>query len=122
MLKTDEEILGGVMKGVGRDFNWKDFRSTMVAGEPITFPDTTYSSEIIVSRRIANKLRLHIGDSLTMYFIQKPPRARKLMVKGIYETGLDELDNTLIVGDIALVQRLNNWAKDQVGGFEIFVT
>jgi len=122
MLKTDDEILGAVLKGVGRDFNWDAFRKTMVSGDVVHFPDSGYSSEIIVSRRIANKLRIQPGDSLLMYFVQKPPRVRKLLVKGIYETGLDEVDNTLIIGDISLVQRLNNWKPDQVGGYEIFVT
>lgn len=122
MLKTDEEILGAVVKGVGTDFNWPAFRQTMVAGDVIHFPDSGYSSQIIVSRRIADKLRIQPGDSLTMYFVQNPPRARKLVISGIYETGLDEVDNTMIIGDIALVQRLNNWQPDEVGGFEIFVT
>lgn len=122
MLKTENDILGAVVKGVGRDFNWPAFRQTMVAGDILHFPDSGYSRQIIVSRRIADKLRIQPGDSLTMFFLQKTPRARKLAVTGIYETGLDEVDNTLILGDIALVQRLNNWTPDQVGGFEIFVT
>jgi len=122
MLKTDDEILGAVMKGVGRDFNWKAFRQTLIGGDILQFPDSGYSSQIIISRRIANKLRLQTGDSLLMYFVQKPPRVRKLLVQGIYETGLDEVDNTLIIGDISMVQRLNNWTPDQVGGYEIFVT
>jgi lipoprotein-releasing system permease protein len=127
MLKTDDEILGAVMKGVGRDFNWKAFRQTLIRGDIIQFPDSRgrpsgYSSQIIISRRIADKLRLQPGDSLLMYFVQKPPRVRKLLVQGIYETGLDEVDNTLIIGDLSLVQKLNNWTPDQVGGYEIFVT
>ncbi|MES2732284.1 MAG: FtsX-like permease family protein [Bacteroidota bacterium] len=132
MLKTDEAILGAVLKGVGHDFNWSAFQRTMVAGKILQFPDSGgrpsgggpagYSSQIIVSRRIANKLRIQPGDSLMMYFVQNPPRVRKLVVSGIYETGLDEVDNTLIIGDITLVQRLNNWTPDQVGGFEIFAT
>lgn len=127
MLKTDDEILGAVMKGVGRDFNWKAFRQTLISGDILQFPDSGgrpsgYSSQIIISRRIADKLRLQPGDSLLMYFVQKPPRVRKLLVQGIYETGLDEVDNTLIIGDLSMVQRLNNWTPDQVGGYEIFVT
>ena len=126
MLKTDTDMLGAVLKGVGRDYNWPAFRKLMVAGDVLRFDGATgangYSSEIIISHRIANKLQLQPGDSVTMYFVQNPPRIRKLMIKGIYETGLEEVDNTLIIGDIALVQRLNNWPPDQVGGFEIFVT
>ena len=147
MLQSDQEIMGAVLKGVGRDYNWSAFRQTLVAGDVLTFPDSgrlaagqpppgggtpegrtpesgpaAYSNQIIVSRRIADKLRVRPGDKVTMYFIQNPPRARPLVIKGIYETGLEELDNTLIVGDIGLVQRLNNWSPDQVGGFEVFAS
>ncbi|MBC7923864.1 MAG: ABC transporter permease [Ferruginibacter sp.] len=129
MLQSDQEIMGAVLKGVGRDYNWSAFRQTLVAGDILAFPDSgstasggpSYSNQILVSRRIANKLRVRPGDKVTMYFIQNPPRARPLVVKGIYETGLEELDNTLIIGDIGLVQRLNDWSPDQVGGFEVFV-
>ena len=122
MLKTDNDILGAVMKGVGHDFNWAAFRQTLISGDVLQFPDSGYSSQIIVSRRIADKLQLQLGDSLLMYFVQKPPRVRKLMVQGIYETGLEEVDNSMIIGDISLVQRLSNWTPDQVGGYEVFVT
>jgi len=56
-----------------------------------------------------------------MYFIQRPPRMRKFRISGIYETGLEEFDKLYVLADIAHIQKLNDWNKDQVGGFEVLI-
>lgn len=121
ILKTKDELLGALLKGVGPDYDWPDFQPNLVAGRIPTFPDSTDSKEILISQRIADKLSLKPGDAVTMYFLQQPPRARRLNVVGIYETGLEEFDNQLIIGDLRLVQKLNGWGRDTVGTYEIFV-
>ncbi|MDF7819062.1 ABC transporter permease [Runella sp. MFBS21] len=121
ILKTPEELQGAIVKGVGKDYDWPLFKESLVEGRPIQFSDTTDAKEIILSRIIARKLNLKVGDDVVMYFVQNPPRVRKLQVVGIYETNLEEFDNQLIIGDIALIQRLNGWGADSVGGYEFFV-
>jgi lipoprotein-releasing system permease protein len=56
-----------------------------------------------------------------MYFIQDPPRIRRFSIAAIYDTGLEELDNIYILGDIRHVQRLNDWDDELIGGFEVLV-
>jgi lipoprotein-releasing system permease protein len=121
ILKTPDELKGVVLKGVGTDYEWELFEKSLVEGRLIQFPDSGYSSEIILSRKIADQLRLKAGDDVLMYFVQNPPRARKLTVAGIYQTDMEEFDNSLIVGDLALVQRLNDWGEDTVGTYEIYL-
>jgi lipoprotein-releasing system permease protein len=122
LLKTDEEVLGVVLKGVGKDFNYPSFKINMVAGSFINFGNQEQpSKDILLSERIADKLRLKVGDTVMVYFVQNPPRYRKLMVKGIYETGLEEFDDMIIIGDIRLNQKLNDWNDTLVGGYEIFI-
>lgn len=41
---------------------------------------------------------------------------------GLYETGLEDFDDQIIIGDINLIRRLNNWGDSLVGGYEVFVT
>jgi lipoprotein-releasing system permease protein len=123
ILKTPDEIKGVVMKGVGKDYDWDTFKKSLVSGKLIGHVDSTsikygYSSEILISEKIASQLRLKIGDDVIMYSLQNPPRPRKLKVSGIYDTQMEEFDNNLIIGDIALVQRLNGWGKDSVGTYE----
>jgi lipoprotein-releasing system permease protein len=58
-------------------------------------------------------------DKVNIFFLQQPPKARRLQISGIYETNLEEFDKQLVIGDLALVQKLNNWGKDSVGSYEI---
>ena len=126
ILKTPDEIKGVVLKGVGKDYDWKTFKQSLVSGKLITGKDSTsikygYSSEILISRKIASQLRLKAGDDVIMYSLQNPPRPRKLTVTGIYDTQMEEFDNNLIIGDITLVQRLNGWGRDTVGAYEVYL-
>jgi lipoprotein-releasing system permease protein len=126
ILKTPQEIKGVVLKGVGKEYDWANLKSSLVEGRLIETQDSSsinygYSSEIIISKKIATQLALTPGNSVIMYSLQNPPRPRKLTVVGIYETQMEEFDNNLIVGDLSLVQRLNNWGSDSIGTYEIYL-
>lgn len=126
ILKTPDDIKGVVLKGVGKDYEWDIFKNSLVEGRLVGHADSSsvkygYSSEIIISRKIASQLLLKSGDDVIMYSLQNPPRPRKLTVVGIYETQMEEFDNTLIVGDLGLVQRLNGWGPDSIGTYEVYL-
>lgn len=121
LLKGDEEVEGVLMKGVGTDFDTLGFKSAIVEGRFPQFSDTAVSNEVVISRKIADKLILSAGDRITMYFVQEPPRYRRLEIVGIYETFLENFDDKIIIGDIQMIRNLNGWNENQVGGFEIFV-
>lgn len=122
LIKADGDILGIVLKGVGRSFDTTSFRSNLIEGRFIHFPDSGYANEIILSKIIAGKLNAKVGDQVTVHFFQNPPRFRRLKVTGIYETNLSEyFDNKVILGDIRVIQRLNNWGDSIAGGIEIFL-
>ncbi|MCU0471086.1 MAG: ABC transporter permease, partial [Arcicella sp.] len=121
ILKTREDILGVVMKGISKDFDFQRFQPNIVEGQQISFSDSSYSKDILVSKIIANKLRLKVGDTPIIYFLNAPDRPRKLNIKGIYETSLEEFDKNLIIGDMGLIQRINGWGADSVGSYEIYV-
>ena len=126
ILKTPEEIKGVVLKGVGPDYDWATFKESLKAGKLISRNDSTsknygYSSEILISQKVASQLRLKTGDHVIMYTLQNPPRPRKLTIVGIYDTQMEEFDNNLILGDINLVQRLNGWGPDSIGTYEVYL-
>lgn len=121
LLKGDEEVEGVLMKGVGPDFDTVGFQNSINEGRFIQFSDTAASNEILVSRKIADKLKLEVGEKITMYFVQEPPRFRRFEIVGLYETFLENFDDKIIIGDIQTIRNLNGWSDDQVGGFEIFV-
>ncbi len=121
IIKTDDDIHGVILKGIGPDFDWSFFRERLVSGNTLHMDDTTRSDGVIISGFIARRLMLDTGDDLFIYFIQDPPRIRRLHITGIYDTGLEELDRVFVLGDIRHVQSLNNWEEDQIGGYEVLV-
>jgi len=121
LLKTDEEVQGVIFKGVAKNFDVSHLKPSIEEGNFINFTDSTYSNEIVLSRRLTNKLRLSNGDDVVAYFVQDPPRFRRLKVVGIYDTGLEEFDEKIAIADIDLIRRLNDWPDSLAGGLEVFV-
>ncbi len=119
IIKTDTEIQGVVLKGIGSDFDWTFFQNSLVEGTIFHFTDTGSTNQVLISKSLADLLKLNVEDSFSMYFVQDPPRARKFTISGIYETNLEELDMIYVLVDIKHIQRLNNWNEDQVSGFEV---
>jgi lipoprotein-releasing system permease protein len=121
IIRTDEDIQGVVLKGIGSDFDWSYFKSNMVDGSVFTVTDTGRTDRVIISKKISDMLRLKTGDSFTMLFVQDPPRMRKFTISGIYETSLEEFDKIYVFCDIGHIRKLNGWKEDQVSGFEVFI-
>jgi lipoprotein-releasing system permease protein len=122
IIRTNEDIQGVVLNGIGSDFDWSYFKSNMVDGSVFMAADTgSPSNNVIISKKIANMLKLKTGDSFSMLFIQDPPRQRKFTISGIYETSLEEFDKMYVFCDIGHIKRLNGWRDDQVSGFEVFI-
>ncbi|MEX1239739.1 MAG: ABC transporter permease, partial [Cyclobacteriaceae bacterium] len=88
VVKTDDEALGVQIKGVGKSFDLESFKENMIEGEFIHFQDSGYSSEVVLSRTIAAKLKKDVGDEVIVHFFQNPPRFRRLTISGYYETNL----------------------------------
>jgi lipoprotein-releasing system permease protein len=122
LIKTEGEVLGVVFKGVSKRFDTLRFDESLIKGRFINFDDESYSKEILLSAEISRKLNLTIGEDVIMHFFQNPPRVRRLKVVGIYETNLSEYyDNKFVLGDIRLIQGLNNWPDSLAGGLEVFI-
>lgn len=121
ILKTDDAFEGIVLKGVDENFDWTFFRNNLKEGNIFTVSPDKNTTDVLISRLLADKLNLKTGDSFSVYFIQETARARKFEVTGIYDTGFQDYDRIFVIADIKQVQRLNNWEKDQVSGLELLV-
>lgn len=117
--KNGDEVLGIVIKGIDQQYHQGPIGENLVAGRTITHTDTAASNDILVSQQIADKLRLKLGDRPIFYFIQNPPRVRRFTVVGIYKTGLEEFDQTYVIGDLQQIRDLNDWSDTLTGGYEI---
>jgi lipoprotein-releasing system permease protein len=123
ILKANDEIHGVVVKGVGSDFDWTFFSNALVEGRRFTVSDTGLTDETVISKYMAARLKIRIGDKVPVYFIQdNKQRVRKFTVCGIYETGLgQQFDEVFMLADIGHIQKLNGWEKNQVAGFEVLI-
>ncbi len=121
IIKTDNDIQGAIVKGIGSDYDWSFFRENLVEGEIFYVNDSVKTDKVIISKYLSSLLKLNIGDRFGMYFIDDKPRGRPFRITGIYETNLEEFDRQFILADIGHIQKLNNWNDDQVSGFEIIL-
>lgn len=121
IIKTDSEIQGTVLKGVTENYDKEFLNKKLIDGKFITFNDSNYTNEVVISKKISNLLSLNTGDDIIIYFIEDPPRIRKLKVCGIYETGLDEFDNIYAFCNLGLIQKLNNWPSNKANGLELSI-
>jgi lipoprotein-releasing system permease protein len=119
IIQTDDYLQGVVLKGVDDDFSWDFFKMYMIDGDTLQLNDTANSNEIVISKNIADKLGLKLGDKVKFFFIQDPPRMRRFTIHGIYDTQLEELDKVYVFCDIKHLRKLNNWEDDQISGFEV---
>ena len=119
IIKTEEEIQGVVLKGVGNDFEDSFLQSILIEGQIPSFGEATKSKEVVLSLAIARQLNLNVGDDFQMYFIQQPVRVRHFKIAGIYDSGVAEFDDRLVIGDIGHIQKLNKWSSKDAGGLEI---
>lgn len=121
IIKTETDIQGVVLKGVGPDFDWYFFKKNIVEGTIFKVVDSVKTNNVIISRYLAKLLKLKLNDEFAMYFVQDPPRMRKFKICGIYETSVEEMDKIFILCDIGHIRKLNNWVDDQISGYEINV-
>lgn len=124
VLETKGEIEGVLLKGIDQGYDSSRLKPYLVKGNWLRFDDSTYSKEIIVSKALANQLNIALYDTIKVHFVSSIDDSRtyrKLLVTGIYKTGIEEYDKLFIIGDLRLIRRINEWRDDQSGGYEIFV-
>ena len=124
VIRTETDFEGVVVKGVGGDYDWSNFKDFLIEGR---LPDYTgeLNEDILISQYMATRLHLKLGDKITTFFlndeVSKTPRSRGFNIVGIYNSGFLQFDEQFIIVDIRHIQRLNKWDDNQIGAFEVFV-
>lgn len=121
MIKTNDAFQGIILKGVAQDFDPSFLKSYLLEGNMPKFSDSKSTKEVLISKTIAQKLKLNLGDRIYVYFIKDNVRVRRLTIKGIYQTNFVSFDEAFLLTDLYTVRKLNKWHKDQVSGVELTV-
>ena len=111
-----KEIEGVIFKGIQNDF------LDNISSHLISINDYyDLEKEVIISSYLSEKLSVNLNDTLILFFPNDPPVFRKLEIGGIYQTGLEEIDNSIIFGDINLCRKIYGWETNLASGLNVFV-
>lgn len=117
VLAKDIEIEGLNAKGIA------DFSSipNLIQGRIIQSDGQSPSKEIVLSKNMASKLHIVIGDQVRLYFFQNNQiQERKLRVVGLFHSGIEAYDLKNVFVDIHLLQQLIQ-ATNAISGYQINV-
>ena len=117
VLAKDVEIEGLNAKGI------TDFTSipSLIQGRLIQSNGKSPSKEIVLSKNIAAKLKIVIGDQVSLYFFQNDQvQERKLTVVGLFHSGIEEYDLKNVFVDIQLLQQMIQ-VPNAITGYQINV-
>ena len=122
ILKTDEDFLGVAFKGIAAEYDTTFLHKHLVEGNIPEFCDSVSHYKLLISKMIADKMRLKAGDRVFGYFIDgEDVRTRKFTVSGIYQTNMTRFDETLCFTDLYTASKLNGWTDNQATGIEVIV-
>ena len=122
ILKTDEDFLGIAIKGIAEEYDTTFLSQHLTEGYISSFSSKTSKYKLLISKMIADKMRLKAGDKVYGYFIDgEDVRTRKFTISGIYQTNMTRFDETICFTDLHTANKLNGWTDNQATGIEVLV-
>ena len=96
VLKSNDEIEGVLVKTIPTNYLNQYLNGFLIKKAMVS--DSI--AWIVIGKDLSKKLQLNINDGITVVFFVSDesgtrPRARKLRVKGIFETGIDKIDQEI---------------------------
>lgn len=122
IFKTQNDFSGVVLKGIAGEYDLSFMQQCIVEGKLPAFRDDRSSNSIVISRTLADKLGLKVGDKVYSYFFSRTIKQRRFTVVAIYDTHMSQFDNTYVLTDLYTVNKLNGWATDQSSGLEVHLS
>lgn len=119
ILKTDADFKGILLKGIGSDYNTSFLKQHLTEGTIPAYGKGQHQNDILISSLTAREMQIGVGDRIFAYFFENSLKTRRFTVAGIYETGMNQFDDNIVVANIYTVNQLNNWSDDQSTGVEI---
>ncbi|MBK9735297.1 MAG: ABC transporter permease [Saprospiraceae bacterium] len=120
LLNTKEDFHGVLLKGIDEKYDWQAMQKFIVEGSQIRYIKDSVSSDMMISKNIADKMKIKTGDKVVMSFIRENTQFKKrFQICGIYNTGLEEYDKRFGLIDIHKVRDILGWLPDQVQGMEV---
>lgn len=122
--KNGVDFSGVVLKGLESEDSWQFIEPFITNGKIADFSTEKASKEAVISTNLAKKMNYSLGDKIQLHFINDQNgkgRIRNFRISGLYEVGVDDLDQMFIFCDLRQVQALNTWKEDQYAFIEIYL-
>lgn len=122
LLKTDEDFLGVCFKGIAQEYDTTFISSNLVEGGIPHFGGDASKYQLVISKYMAQKLHLKVGDRVMAYFVGNDVRMRKFTVSGIYCSNMTKYDQLYCYTNLSTCVKLNEWEENMCTGAEITAT
>lgn len=123
VLKSDENILGVLLKGVDSSFNTTFYEEHIVEGRFPRLGKEPRTKDILISRSIARKMNVGVGERIEMVFVDADGGILRdrFEICGLYHTGVDVIDSGIVLTDMRNVARLYDGDSAMVTGYELWL-
>lgn len=122
LISVDDSFETVIFRGVNNGYNFRDFNKFIIGSK---IKNDITNNEIIISKSLSDKLKILVGQNLTLYFQvnnnQRIPNVRSFKVSHIYETDFPDYDNNYIIGNLETLQNVYKWSKNDFANIEISV-
>ncbi len=122
LISVDNSFETVIFRGVNNGYNFRDFNNFIIGSK---IKNDITNNEIIISKSLSDKLKISVGQILTLYFQvnnnQRIPNVRSFNVSYIYETDFPDFDNNYIIGNLETLQNVYKWSKNDYANIEISI-
>ena len=118
-----QDVTGVVLKGIDEQYPVEFLKSQLVEGKIPSF--TGNNQSVVLSKKICDDLNFKIGDEIAVFFVKKRSLMRRFKIAGIFETGIEKIDDEIIFASLIGVQELTDFgvtkenSLNYVSGFEV---
>ena len=125
IIRKKDDIDGFILKGIDYKNDINSFEKNLNNGKFQFSSDS--AKEVIISEKIAKKMNYKLGDNMVIYSIdatqKSAPKTKisKFRIVNIYNTGLGEYDNSVIIAPINTTHTFFDIANGNVTRIEISV-
>lgn len=118
VIKTFDDFMSITFRGLSADYDTTFLANSLVEGRLPDFKGAQ-NSEILISTRQAQDLRLKRGDRIYAYYFEESIKTRRFTIVGIYETNMAIFDQNYAFLPVASIDRLNQWEQGEATSLDV---
>jgi lipoprotein-releasing system permease protein len=128
MIQSGNQVEGTFIKGVPESGDLSDIRNYIISGTYELGTDDSGIPGLLLGSRLARNLGANVGDAVFIYAIKGVPSSSNLpeiqrfRLTGVYETGIDQFDDVLILISIDKARILFDLPSPSASQVDIRVT